>query len=94
MKKSMKVAIAGAILFVVSLLLGVSGTIVGMIRSFNSAAEPGGVSPDELAQGIGTSLIGTLIAIPFALVGLCLLVGGVVAYVNGRGQRGTEERSA
>lgn len=84
----------GAILFVVSLLLGVSGTIVGMIRSFNSAAESGAVSPDELAEGIRTSLIATLIAMPFALVGLCLLVGGVVAYVTGRGKRGTEERSA
>jgi hypothetical protein len=94
MKKSAKVAIAGAILFVGSLLLGVAGTVAGMIRVFNSAAESSGTSAEELAEGISNSLISTAVGIPLALVGLCLLVGGGVAYFAGGRKKTTEEQLA
>jgi len=56
MRTSLKVTIAGVVLFVGSLVLGVGGTIIGMIRSFNSVSESGAASPEELAEGVGNSL--------------------------------------
>ena len=92
MKKSVMVAMAGAVLFVGSLLLGFGGTVAGMINVFNSAAESGGTSAEELSGGISNSLISTGIGVPLSLVGLCLLVGGVVAYFAGGQIRTTEEQ--
>ena len=94
MKKSAKVAIAGAILFVGSLLLGVGGTVAGMIRAFNSVAESSGTSAEELSEGISNSLVSTAVGIPLALVGLCLLVGGAVAYFAGGRKKTPEEQAA
>ncbi|MBT3376493.1 MAG: hypothetical protein HN742_41535 [Lentisphaerae bacterium] len=91
MRKSAKVAIAGAILFLGSLLLGIGGTIVGMVRSFNTVAESGSASAEELSQGISCSLISTMVGIPFALVGFCLLIGGAIAYfTHGRSEAAEE----
>jgi hypothetical protein len=92
MKISAKVAIAGAILFVGSLLLGVGGTVAGMIRVFNSAAESSGTAPEGLAEEISNSLISTAVGIPLALVGLCLWVGGGVTYFAGGRKKTTEEQ--
>lgn len=94
MKKSAKVAITGTVLFVGSLLLGVSGTVISMVRAFNNAAESGGASAQELSQGISNSLISTAIGIPIALLGLCLLVGGAIVYFAGGGKQDANEQSA
>ncbi len=60
MKKSVKVMIAGAVLFVGSLLFGVGGTVIGMIRSFNQVASSGQANPEELAaEWVSTSLVTT-----------------------------------
>jgi biopolymer transport protein ExbB/TolQ len=83
MKKSAKVMIAGAVLFVGSLILGVGGTVVGMISSFNQVASSGQADTEEVSEAIGTSLIPTMIGMPIAFIGLCLLVGGVIAYFVG-----------
>lgn len=50
-------------------MLGLTGTVLGMITAFNKIASSGGTaSPDELADGIGqalvTTLLGLLVAIP------------------------------
>lgn len=92
MKKSAKIAIGGAVLFVGSLLLGVGGTGAGMIRLFNSAAESSGSSAEELAEGTMNALISTAVGIPLALVGLCLLVEGIVAYFAGGRKETTVEQ--
>lgn len=65
MRKSIKVTIAGVVLFV-SLVLGVGGTIMGMIRSFNRVAESSHGSAKELSEGISNSLTITAIGIPLA----------------------------
>jgi len=84
MRTSAKVSIFGAALFVVSLSLGIRATTLGMIRSFNSIAEPSMQSPEELAESIGNSLVSTAVGIPFAIVGLGLLVGGLIAYFRSK----------
>ena len=50
-------------------MLGLTGTVLGMITAFNTIADAGGqAKPEELAGGIGqaliTTLLGLLIAIP------------------------------
>ncbi len=50
-------------------MLGLTGTVLGMIRAFNEIAASGGAArPDQLAAGIGqalvTTLLGLLVAIP------------------------------
>jgi biopolymer transport protein ExbB len=50
-------------------MLGLTGTVLGMIKAFNTIAQSGGAAkPDELAGGIGqalvTTLMGLIVAIP------------------------------
>ena len=94
MKKSAKVAIAGAVLLLGSLMFGVGGTVIGMVRSFSSVAESSNGSAQELSEGIANSLICTVIGIPLAFIGLCLLVGGSIACIAGRGKTTTEDGPA
>ncbi len=53
----------------VSPMLGLTGTVLGMIMAFNTIADSGGMAkPDELADGISqalvTTLLGLIVAIP------------------------------
>lgn len=85
MKQSVKVLISGLVLLVGGMVFGFGGTIIGMIRSFNSvAASSGTASSEKLAEGIGNSLLSTAIGIPVSFIGLCLVVGGTIAYFVGR----------
>ena len=90
MKNPVKLMIAGAVLFVGSLIFGVGGTVVGMISSFNQVASSGQADTEKLSEEIGTSLIPTMIGMPIAFIGLCLLVGGVIAYFVGRNKNADE----
>ena len=94
MRTSAKVSIVGAALFVVSLSFGLGGTILVMIRTFNRVGESGMTSPEELAKGIGNSLVNTAIGVPFALVGLGLLVGGLIAFFSGKQNSDVTETAA
>ena len=94
MRTSAKVTISGAVLFVGSLVLGVGGTIMGMIRSFNSVAESGTGSSQELAEGISNSLISTVVGIPLALIGLGLLIGGLIVLCVRKPKADVIEQSA
>lgn len=66
-------------------LLGLLGTVVGMIDSFNTLAMTQGNKNEELAAGIGlallTTAVGLMIAIP-ALIMYMYLAGRVDALVN------------
>ncbi len=69
----------------VSPLLGLLGTVLGMIKSFTvMASAAGGAKPDELAGGISEALIttatGMIIAIPF-LISYNAIKGAVENYV-------------
>ena len=90
MKKSIKVSIVGAVLLVGGLVVYLGGTTIGIMRSFNSVAESGTSSPEQLAEGISNSLISTAVGIPVSILGFCLLVGGAIAYLSGRQQDKSE----
>ena len=49
-------------------MLGLTGTVLGMIRAFNMIAIKGGMAkPDELAGGIGQALVTTLLGLVVAI---------------------------
>jgi biopolymer transport protein ExbB len=49
-------------------MLGLTGTVLGMISSFNTIAASGGMAkPDELAGGIGQALVTTLMGLTVAI---------------------------
>ncbi len=49
-------------------MLGLTGTVLGMIESFNKIAATGGAArPDELAGGIGKALVTTLMGLVVAI---------------------------
>ncbi len=49
-------------------LFGMTGTVTGMISSFNSIAEAGGISPNLVAGGISEALITTAAGLLIALL--------------------------
>jgi len=51
-------------------LLGLLGTIMGIIDTFKALAEAGVSDPGEVSRGIGTALYATALGISIALVGL------------------------
>jgi biopolymer transport protein ExbB len=62
-----------ALIAAIAPMLGLTGTVMGMITSFNTIAATGGMArPDELASGIGQALITTL-------EGLCVAMPSMVA---------------
>ena len=67
-------------------LLGMTGTVTGMIKSFDKMAESAGLDPGAVAGGISEALIttatGLLIAIP-AVVAYNLFSKRIEAYLLG-----------
>jgi hypothetical protein len=85
MKNSVKVCVAGAILFVGGICAGVIGTVFGMIISFNRIGNsPNTPQPREIAEGLSYSVISTSIGMGVSFLGLCLGLGGLIAYLVGR----------
>ena len=56
----------------ISPLLGLLGTVVGMITAFTSLTEVSGANPDLLASGISQALITTALGLFIAVTGLIL----------------------
>ena len=56
----------------ISPLLGLLGTVVGMITAFTSLTEVSGANPDLLASGISQALITTALGLFIAVPGLIL----------------------
>ena len=72
-------AIWGAALQVAAPLIGLVGTVVGMVSSFESMGAGGTGSPEELAGHIGVALISTSIGLILGFVGLVLMLVALFA---------------
>ncbi len=57
--------------------LGVLGTVIGMMGSFNTLEKRGVADPESLASNIGVALMFTAGGIAIGIVGVCVLVAGV-----------------
>lgn len=56
----------------ISVLLGLLGTVMGMIRTFNSIAALGYGNPEALASGISEALVATATGLTIAIPTLVL----------------------
>ncbi|NQU25046.1 MAG: MotA/TolQ/ExbB proton channel family protein, partial [Candidatus Nealsonbacteria bacterium] len=69
---------AGVACFVIAAIC-VAVTVVGMIYCFSVIAESSSTPrPEDLARGISTAMLPIFAAIPFAVLGVILLVAGLV----------------
>ncbi len=69
---------------IVPLLIGVSGTVFGMIGAFKSLNENNEADPSELADNISQSMTTTAIGIVVSLIFLILFVISLVMVLSNR----------
>lgn len=69
------------------LLIGVSGTVFGMVGAFRSLNENGEADPSELADSISQSMTTTAIGIVVSLIFLILFVISLVMVLSNRKQK-------
>jgi biopolymer transport protein ExbB/TolQ len=61
-------------------LVGIAGTVLGMIRAFRELAEEGSADPEALAGMISASLLSTLYGLLLWIPGIVLLVFSIRRY--------------
>lgn len=74
-----RIRLAAGLMIPVSLLAGVSGTVVGMIRSFNAMARSEAVEPSQLSADISRSLSVGMVSIPIAIAAIVVWLWATVA---------------
>lgn len=83
--KRWTIALIVALLFVVvPPLLGIVGTIIGMIRAFGTLDKPGGSDPDAMAESIGFALMTTATGLVVAFTAVIPLIITIVGLVRAR----------
>ena len=65
-------------------MLGVLGTVLGMMQGFETLDKSGVADPDGLASNIGVALISTLIGIGVGGVGLIALTVGLIMWFSAK----------
>lgn len=73
-----RVRLVSGIVIPVSLLAGVFGTIIGMMRAFSRLAVTENGNPSQLAGDISNALITTLISLPLAGIAFCVWMWATV----------------
>ena len=76
-KKMIWVSVIGMIL---PPLVGIVGTVIGMIRAFNQLSEQGSADPEALAGSISMSLLSTLYGLLFWIPGLIVLILSILRF--------------
>jgi biopolymer transport protein ExbB/TolQ len=74
-------AVLGIVLFT-GPIWGVLGTVIGMIRAFNTLAEDKVASAESLSQDIGITLVTTAVGITVGLLGAILILMALFATKN------------
>ena len=83
--------IVSAIGVVVPPLIGLSGTLIGMGRSFSEASSGATQDPEALADSISFSLVATAIAIPVSIAFLLLFVISFIFWLISLSARKNEQ---
>ncbi len=60
-------------------VIGIGGTVVGMMKSFKVLGESGQSNPSILSEAIGGVLISTFIGIALSLIGIVLVIIAITA---------------
>lgn len=75
----------GVVLFVAGLLVGLSGTVSGMIRAFHEAQSTG--QSTSLAEDVSQSLWTTFVLMPVIVLGFLLMIVGFLLRYFGKPHR-------
>ncbi len=65
---------------VVSICAGIAAYLIGMVNAFSTMKTAGAADPSELAGDISIALIGSLVAVPFALASLIVFIVAVIKH--------------
>ncbi len=76
--------IIGGVLTVFGPLVGLAGTVWGMIGAFDSMGHAGAADPENLSAEIGVVLHSTAIGFVLGLVGVCTLIGAFFVWISSR----------
>ena len=76
--------VVSLLLVILPPLLGVFGTVIGMIRAFGTLEKSGGSDPDALADSIGFALMTTATGLVIALIALIPLIITIVGLLRAR----------
>ena len=68
-------------LIVIPPLVGLSGTVIGMVNAFHTLGSSGGSDPDRLAGSISISLITTAIGLVLSAIGLIFFVISLIRFL-------------
>jgi len=93
MRISKKVITTGVIIFVSSVIIGTSGTVITMIQSFNKINESPEINKSEIAENAIRNFELTITCIPFAFIGICLIIGGLIAYFANKSKEDAESNN-
>ena len=69
-----------AISLALSVCMGIAAPVLGMIRAFSKLKTAGAADPEQLAGDISLALLGSLIAVPFALIALVLFIIAIIRH--------------
>lgn len=64
----------------IPLMLGVLGTVVGMVGAFGELSETGEADPEALADHISVSLFTTMWGLIFSAIALIALIGALIRF--------------
>ena len=71
---------ASVAMIIVPPMLGLVGTVIGMVGAFGELKNSGGADPKALAGDISVALLTTFYGLIFSIVGLILLIVSFVRY--------------
>lgn len=70
----MKLMIGSAVMIAIPPLFGLRGTVLGMVRAFDTMGQSGGADPEELAEKISLALMTTAGGLAVSAVFLLLFI--------------------
>ncbi len=73
--------IGGGVLTLGGPALGVLGTVIGMVWSFNTLGREGVADPESLSSNIGVSLMSTTGGFVLGVFGLSILIAGIIIMI-------------
>ncbi len=65
-------------------VIGISGTVLGMLGAFSSMGKAGAADPEMLSADIGVTLYSTAIGLVIGLIGVCFLIAAFFIWLSNR----------
>jgi biopolymer transport protein ExbB len=79
-----KTLVIGGTMAVVGPIIGISGTVLGMIGAFDSMGKAAPADPEKLSADIGVTLYSTAIGVLIGFVGVCFLIAAFFIWLSNR----------